>query len=84
MTFTADQPDHRSGQRKARARGAYVVPYNRAEARRSLTRVDDHVGPVQGLGAVFPNVATDDPQAVFNGNNAGAGNIVKVYDNGVH
>ena len=25
---------------------------------------------------------TDDPQATFNGNNAGALNIVKVYDNG--
>ncbi len=48
----------------------------------NLTQVDDHVGPIQGLGAVWPGYATDDPQAVFNGNNAGAGNIVKVYDGG--
>ena len=34
------------------------------------------------LAQSCPGGPTDDPQAVFNGNNAGAGNIVKVYDDG--
>ena len=80
ITFTATKPSTGAVSASS-STWAYVVDTT-VPSTPSLTRVDDHVGPAQGLGAVWPGVATDDPQATFNGNNAGASNIVKVYDNG--